>query len=73
MTDNEREEFAYDIADHMLKSVSQAGIRAMAIDRICDLLLQKRDDELVEMAPACLTVVPEKKKSKRNKAKPSGF
>jgi len=35
MTDNEREEFAYDIADHMLKSVSQAGIRAMAIDRIC--------------------------------------
>ena len=73
MTDSEREEFAYDIADHMLKSVSQAGIRAMAIDRICDLLLQKGDDELVEMAPACLTAVPEKKKVKRNKAKPSGF
>ena len=73
MTDNEREEFAYDIADHMLKSVSQAGIRAMAIDRICDLLLQKGDNELVEMAPACLTIVPEKKKFKRNKAKPVGF
>ena len=73
MTDNEREEFAYDIADHMLKSVSQAGIRAMAIDRICDLLLQKGDDELVEMAPACLSVVPDKKKTKRKKAKPTGF
>ena len=73
MTDNEREEFAYDIADHMLKSVSPAGIRAMAIDRICDFLLKKGDDELVKLAPACLTVVPEKKKAKRNKAKPVGF
>ena len=73
MTDSEREEFAYDIADHMLKSVSQAGIRAMAIDRICDFLLKKGDDELLEMAPACLTAVPEKKKDKRKKAKPAGF
>jgi len=73
MTDYEREEFAYDIADHMLKSVSLPGIRAMAIDRICDFLLQKGDDELLEMAPSCLTTVPDKKKAKRNKAKPSGF
>ena len=46
---------------------------AMAIDRVSDILLTKSDEELIEMAPSCLTVVPPKTKAKRNKAKPKGF
>ena len=46
---------------------------AMAIDRMSDILLTKTDDELLEMAPACLTIVPKTTKAKRDKAKPTGF
>ena len=73
MTDNEREEFVYDIASHVLSTISKAGLMAMAIDRVSDILLTKSDEELIEMAPSCLTVVPQKTKAKRNKAKPKGF
>ena len=73
MTDNEREEFVYDLASHLLSNISKAGLIAMAIDRVSDFLLTKSDDELLEMAPASLTIVPEKTKAKRNKAKPTGF
>ena len=73
MTDNEREEFVYDVASHLLSNISKAGLMGMAIDRVSDFLLTKSDDELIEMAPASLTIVPEKTKAKRNKAKPTGF
>ena len=73
MTDSEREEFAYDLANHFLSNTSKSGIFAMAIDRICDMLLQKSDEELEAIAPSCLIKVPQKKKDKRNKAKPKGF
>ena len=73
MTPNEREEFVYDVASHLLSNISKAGLMAMAIDRVSDFLLTKTDEELLEMAPACLTVVPKKTKAKRNKEKPSGF
>ena len=73
MTDSEREEFVYDLANHMLQNVSKPGIFAMAVDRICDILLQHSDEELIEMAPSCLTIVPQKQKDKRKKAKPAGF
>lgn len=73
MTDNEREEFVYDVASHLLSNISKAGLMAMAIDRVSDILLTKTDEELLEMAPACLTIVPKKTKAKRNKAKPTGF
>jgi hypothetical protein len=73
MTDSEREEFVYDVASHLLSNISKAGLMAMAIDRVSDFLLTKTDEELLEMAPACLTVVPKKTKAKRNKEKPSGF
>ena len=73
MTDNEREEFVYDLASHLLSNISKAGLMGMAIDRVSDFLLTKSDDELIEMAPASLTIVPEKTKAKRNKAKPTGF
>lgn len=73
MTDSEREEFVYDVASHLLSNISKAGLMAMAIDRVSDFLLTKSDDELIEMAPACLTIVPGETKAKRNKAKPTGF
>tara|TARA_Y200000002_G_scaffold347866_1_gene323377 strand:- start:170 stop:391 length:222 start_codon:yes stop_codon:yes gene_type:complete len=73
MTDSEREEFVYDVASHLLSNISKAGLMALAIDRVSDFLLTKSDDELIEMAPACLTIVPDKTKAKRNKAKPTGF
>tara|TARA_B100001093_G_scaffold368785_1_gene353727 strand:+ start:504 stop:725 length:222 start_codon:yes stop_codon:yes gene_type:complete len=73
MTDSEREEFTYDLANHFLTNVSKPGIFAMAIDRICEILLKKSDEELIAIAPSCLVNVPQKKKDKRNKAKPTGF
>ena len=73
MTDSEREEFVYDVASHLLSNISKAGLMAMAIDRVSDILLTKTDEELLEIAPASLTIVPHKTKAKRNKAKPTGF
>ncbi len=73
MTDSEREEFVYDLANHYLSNTSKSGIFAMAIDRMCEILLRKSDDELEAIAPCCLLRVPQKKKDKRNKAKPIGF
>ena len=73
MTDSEREEFVYDLANHFLSNTSKSGILAMAIDRVCDILLRKTDDELEAIAPSCLVTVSQKKKNKRNKAKPTGF
>ena len=73
MTDSEREEFAYDLANHFLSNTSKSGILAMAIDRVCDILLRKSDEELEAIAPSCLIVVPQKTKDKRKKAKPKGF
>ena len=73
MTDSEREEFAYDLANHYVESTSKAGLTAMAIDRMMDILLTKSDDELLAIAPDNLIVVPQKKKDKRNKEKPKGF
>jgi hypothetical protein len=46
---------------------------AMAIDRMVDLLLLKEDAELEAMSPPELIRVSDKRKSKRNKAKPAGF
>ena len=73
MTENEREEFVYDVASHLLSNISKAGLMAMAIDRVSDILLTKTDEELLEIAPASLTIVPNQTKVKRNKAKPTGF
>jgi len=73
MTNSEREEFVYDVASHLLSNISKAGLMAMAIDRMSDILLTRTDEELLEMAPACLTIVPDNTKAKRNNAKPTGF
>ena len=73
MTDSEREEFVYDLANHFVTNTTKAGLVAMAIDRMCDILLTKSDEELEAMAPDELFIVPKKTKIKRNKANPFGF
>ena len=73
MTDSEREEFVYDLANYHVSRTTKSGLTAMAIDRMMDLLLLKGDDELIAMAPPELVIVPQKTKNKRNKNKPAGF
>ena len=73
MTDSEREEFVYDLASYYVTKTTKAGLVAMAIDRMCDILLRLPDDELLETAPHELVKVSQKTKDKRNKAKPTGF
>ena len=34
MTDSEREEFVYDLANHYVTNTTKAGLTAMAIDRM---------------------------------------
>mgnify|MGYP000207759575 FL=1 len=73
MTDSEREEFVYDLASYYVTKTTKAGLVAMAIDRISEILLRLPDDELLETAPDELIKVSQKTKDKRNKAKPTGF
>ena len=73
MTDSEREEFVYDLASYYVTKTTKAGLVAMAIDRISEILLKLPDDELLETAPDELIKVSQKTKDKRNKAKPTGF
>ena len=73
MTDSEREEFEYDLANHYVTRTTKAGLTAMAIDRMSDILLLKSDEELIAMSPPELVMVPQSRKQKRNNAKPKGF
>ena len=73
MTDSEREEFVYDLASYYVTKTTKAGLVAMAIDRISEILLRLPDDELLQTAPDELIKVSQKTKDKRNKAKPTGF
>jgi len=73
MTDSEREEFVYDLASYYVTKTTKAGLVAMAIDRISEILLRLGDDELLKTAPDELIKVSQKTKDKRNKAKPTGF
>tara|TARA_B100000405_G_scaffold94502_1_gene65829 strand:+ start:195 stop:416 length:222 start_codon:yes stop_codon:yes gene_type:complete len=73
MTDSEREEFVYDLANHYVTRTTKAGLTAMAIDRMSEILLLKSDEELIAMSPPELVMVPQSRKQKRNNAKPKGF
>ena len=73
MTDSEREEFVYDLASYYVTKTTKAGLVAMAIDRMSDILLRLSDEELLATAPPELIIVSQKTKDKRNKAKPTGF
>ena len=54
MTQREREEFIFDIANHKVSQLSQAGVFAMAVDQMCMLLANESEERLIEIAPANL-------------------
>ena len=60
MTPNEREEFIFDLAQHKVKQLSDAGIFAMAVDQMCNLLSLETDERLLELAPNKRTNTPPK-------------
>ena len=68
MTQNEREEFIFDLAQHKVKQLSEAGIFAMAVDQMCMLLANESEERLMQIAPANL-YIQDKKKHKS----PKGF
>lgn len=68
MTQNEREEFIFDLAVHRVKQLSQAGVFAMAVDQMCSLLANESEERLIEIAPASLYI-----QDKRKHKTPQGF
>ena len=68
MTQNEREEFIFDIAVHKVKQLSQSGVFAMAVDQMCALLANESEKRLIEIAPANLY-----KQDKKKHIKTKGF
>ena len=68
-----REEFVYDLADHYISNTTKAGLWALAIDRVSEMLLKKTDEELLNMAPDNLIKVPKKKKTNELKINQKDF
>ena len=50
MTQNEREELIFDLAQHRVKQLSDAGIFAMAVDQMCTLLSRETDEQLLKVS-----------------------
>tara|TARA_R110002012_G_C11545178_1_gene601849 strand:+ start:177 stop:377 length:201 start_codon:yes stop_codon:yes gene_type:complete len=50
MTQNEREELIFDIAQQRVGQLSHAGIFAMAVDQMCGLLKQEPEEELLKLS-----------------------
>ena len=65
MTQNEREELIFDIAQQRVGQLSHAGIFAMAVDQMCYILGLETNERLLRIAPPHLTKEPTNK--------PSGF
>ena len=61
MTQNEREEFIFDLAHHKVKQLSDAGVFAMAVDQMCMLLDNESEEQLLQIAPANLYTQDKKK------------
>ena len=68
MTQNEREELIFDLAQHRVKQLSQAGVIAMAVDQMCMLLANESEERLIQIAPANLY-----KQDKNKHTKGKGF
>ena len=64
MTQKEREEFIFDLAQHKVRQLSDAGIFAMAVDQMCALLSRETDEQLLKVS---LGYEPKKDKSKAGK------
>ena len=64
MTQDEREEFIFDLAHHRVKKLSHAGVFAMAVDQMCNLLSNETDEQLFKIAPHNLHMVSRKEHEK---------
>tara|TARA_B100001778_G_C18512509_1_gene594894 strand:+ start:206 stop:403 length:198 start_codon:yes stop_codon:yes gene_type:complete len=65
MTDSQREELIYDIAQDQLKRTTASGVWAFATDRLCWLLAEEPDDVLVTLHSSI--------NKKKSKTKGTGF
>tara|TARA_R110002049_G_scaffold255000_1_gene430490 strand:- start:326 stop:520 length:195 start_codon:yes stop_codon:yes gene_type:complete len=54
MTQNEREELIFDLAQFKVSKLSEAGVFAMAVDQMCALLANESDEQLIKVTPAHL-------------------
>ena len=61
MTDSEREELIYDIAQDQLKRTSASGVWAFATDRLVWLLTEEPDDVIIKLHN---NITKKKKKTK---------
>jgi len=66
MTQNEREELIFDLAQYRVCKLSHAGVFAMAVDQMCSLLASETDEQLLKVS---LGYAPKKKKHNT----PTGF
>ena len=69
MTDSEREELVYDIAQDQLKRTSSEGVWAFATDRLCWLLMEEPDDVILKLH----SNIGKKEKKKKTKTTGKGF
>ena len=66
MTDSQLEEFRYDVAHALLKQMSKGSQYQYALDKMLELIQNKTEDELCDIAPS--EVIKHKKpKDKRAK------
>ena len=69
MDSNQLEAFKYDVAHALLKEMSKGAQFQMALDKMLDLIQDKTEQELCDMAPSVLV----KQKRPKNKSKANGF
>ena len=68
MTQYEREELIFDLAQYRVKQLSDAGIFAMAVDQMCSILARESEEQLCKIGPPNLY-----KKEKKKHKKVKGF
>jgi hypothetical protein len=66
MTQKEREELIFDLAQYRISKLSEAGVFAMAVDQMCSLLANETDEQLLKVS---LGYSPKQDKNKT----PTGF
>ena len=50
MTQKEREELIFDLAQYRVSKLSKAGLVAMATDQMCSLLANETDEQLLKVS-----------------------
>lgn len=62
MTQIEKEELIFDIAQQRVSQLSHAGIFAMAVDQMCSLLKREPEEELVKLSTRFIKIKNKQKK-----------